>query len=194
MGNQPEPVEHVDEHEASVRYLVGGCWRVTLSAQHGLPWDGPESLSVTFAGNESADVSAADETNGISTAVLRAIPLADARVRLRRLRAGARVAPEVADVLRRRCVDPVDWARFAHAYAEVAKESRQPLVTMAEVSGVNRHTLAARAVKARELGFLTAPTDDNLGELTASAKQLIRRVHEQWAKAAPKNKTTERKN
>lgn len=174
MGPGAEPVEHVDEHGASVTYVIGGCWQVQLYAQHGTPWDGPESLSVRFIGDESADVTAAEESNGISTAVLRAIPLADARVRLRRLRAGARVVPELVEVLRRRCAEPVDWARFAAAYAEVAKRSRQPVATMAEVSGVNRRTLGARAVKARELGFLTAPTGDSPGELTPSAKRLLR--------------------
>lgn len=173
-----EPVEEVDDRGASVTYLVGDCWRVTLSAQHGTPWDGPQNLSIEFvsdAAHAVKDVSAADESNGISTAVLRAIPLADARLRLRRLRAVARVAPELVDIVRSRCVEPVDWARFAFAYAEVAKQSRQPPVTMAEASGINRHTLAARAVKARELGFLTAPTDDSLGEVTAAAKRRIKK-------------------
>lgn len=171
--------ERVRDGRAVVTYSVLGCWLVEVRAHELLPWDGPEELRVSFATDaESAesDVALADQTNGITTEVLRAVPLVDARKRLRRLRAKSRARRLAGSrEIPRRLETNQDWAAFAAAYADaVAAGNRQPLVHLSAELGVGRNTLSARVRRLRALGLLTRPDGDSLGELTPAAKALLK--------------------
>lgn len=161
--------EEVVDPLAVVTYLLKPRWRVEFTADVTRPLlVGPLSMRVTL----DSELLGEGESGGINTEVLRHIPLADARVRLQNLTASGRLA-KYTEFLRRRPRQPLDWAMFASVYVEAARDSKRPLAALAAASGKNRSALAQRAKRAREQGFLTSPTGDSLGELTASAKRLL---------------------
>lgn len=171
--------ENAGADVVTVVYLVRGVWRVEVSAHPAQPWPGPASIQVTFgadADDAQEAIARANETRGITADVLTAIPLADARARLRALVAQERLA-EHAEFLRQRCQTPEQWAKFASVYVLATQITNRPVAALGEVSGRSRDTMAERAKQARAKGLLTPPTDDSLGELTASAKRLLRRAH-----------------
>lgn len=164
----------VEGGQAVVRYRVHDVWRVEISAQVHVPWDGPERVEIVFvAGADNATEAVASvDPNGITTAILRAVPLADARVRLRRLRAQARLSSEVAG-LPPKLRTEWEWAEFSRLYVLAAEVGGQPLADLEAVTGVGRRTLDSRARQAREKRLLTKPTKDSLGKLTPKAQRLL---------------------
>ena len=145
---------------------------VTLSSQSLFISAPPASLTVHAAPG-----------GDITTGVLRAIPLADARKRIKAMveallrdEAGLSAQPgswyEVLSGVRMQ--DDEDWAVFARAYADlVAEGEKSPVTHLANALDLSRNTVAARVRIARDKGFLTRPTDESLGELTDKARELL---------------------
>ncbi|WGL51598.1 hypothetical protein P5P86_16745 [Nocardioides sp. BP30] len=150
-----------DEPWLWVSYEVGG-WVVTARAQVDAPFEGPQELSVALDMSEEgfqASVEAAESTGGITAAVLRSVPLGDARKVLRRMRADALAHRDLDDravyTLPRRMVTDDDWRAFARAYARAASRNPgQPIPHLAGMTGLSVHTIAARLRRAREMGLL----------------------------------------
>jgi hypothetical protein len=159
--------------EAYARYLVYG-WVVECRCPVRAPWDGPERVVVY---PDMSDEGLPDfmehamETGGVTTEVLRAVPLAHARKQLQALRIEAlKEAGDTPD-MPSHLLTVEDWARFAQVYAEAAEAGqRQPLKYLVDMTGLSRNTLSARVRRAREMGLLTRPTKDNLGALTDAAR------------------------
>lgn len=161
-----------------VEYRVLG-WYVAVSSARGAPWEGPDYIQVGWESTPEG-IDAAVETDGVTTEVLRAIPLADARKRLRGLRLAARLEEPNVPALASRLSGVRDLAGFAKVYAEaVARGQRQPLKYLSELTGVPRNTLSARVRRAREEGLLTRPDGQHLGQLTDKAQELLQRTNEQ---------------
>jgi len=111
---------------------------------------------------------------GITTEVLRAIPLADASKRIKAMTLALLESERPAWHELGRMRDAQDWARFASAYADlVASGERSPVTHMARALKLSRNTVAARVRIARDRGYLTRPTDESLGELTDMARKLL---------------------
>jgi hypothetical protein len=159
-----------------VVYDVYG-WYVRVRMQLGTPWDGPEEVSVyPNLSDEGIDqaIDSAVNTGGITTEVLRAIPLAHARRQLRRLRLETKGFGEGESPVRERLNSPVDWAEFAKTYADaVAAGHQNPLRHLSDISGIARNTLSARVRRTREMGFLTRPAKGSLGALTPEAQRVL---------------------
>ncbi len=163
---------YYEQKELVVEYRVLG-WYVTASAQLGAPWEGPDLIRVGWE-STSEGIDTALETDGVTTEVLRAIPLADARRRLRALRLAARREEPDVPALASRLSGTRDLAEFAQVYADaIAEGRRQPLQYLAQLTGIPRNTLSARVRRARDEGLLTRPAGQHLGQLTDKAKDLL---------------------
>lgn len=166
--------EGVDAGSAFVVYDVLG-WKVTMKVSLAGPIrNGPESVDLRpFQDAQGYDL--ASMTDGVTTGVLRGLPLHDARKRLARLQAEAddgldgslRGLPE-------RLSSPADWARFAAAYADAVESgAHSPVLHLARRLGLSRNTVSARARRAREMRLLTRPSSASMGRLTARARRLL---------------------
>ena len=158
--------------KVSVTYAVFG-WVVTLQTTVNSPFDGPETVNVRpDYSEEGLDVALA--TDGVTTDVLRAIPLADARRRLIRLKSAALQELDGQPTVQARLVTLEDWAAFSKTYADlVSAGHKQPLQHLARLTGVSRNTLSARVRRAREMGLLTRPAVGSLGKLTKQDSDLL---------------------
>lgn len=162
--------QHVDTHTAgtgkvTVTYDVR-AWRVTFTASPGRPFDGPEELHV-FLTNVAA-VESAIESDGLTTDLLRVLPLADARKRIRALQ-----PPEPFDIPAKVETD-AEYARFAAAYVDAVRAGkRRPIERLQAATGVSRNTLSARVRRARERGFLTGQPGQPADQLTDKATRLL---------------------
>lgn len=192
-GMTADPIrEDVEAGVATVVYELAGTWVATFTAQVSQPWEGPETLTIRPLVDGTDDeigktIDALGAARGIGTEVLSLLPLADARMRLRRLRAVAIVPAEDVEALRSRLRGPEALATFADLYARLARETPTPLVAMSAASGVSHSALSQRASRARKAGYLTRPTDDDPGSLTpegARCLALVRAVHTEWSKRA----------
>jgi hypothetical protein len=136
-------------------YLVQG-WTVRIEASLFAPFVGPTSITVELVDAESVD--AAIETGGITTGVMRAVPLAEARRVIAEWgpRALAAIAPEAAPrPLPARVETPHDYALVAAEYVRLVTDGeRRPIHVMAEACGVSRNTMSARVRRARDQGFI----------------------------------------
>jgi hypothetical protein len=148
-------------------YKVHG-WPVRLRT--GSYWLNAEIISV--------EVGNGDTGQGVTGDVLRAIPLSDARRRVRQIqRRWAEQNPPAWDEVSRLSTEH-DWASFAQAYAHVvAQGERSPVTLMARHLGISRNTVAARVRMARDKGLLTKPDPKSLGRLTEQAERILK-AHE----------------
>ncbi len=163
---------YTEHGDLVVEYRVMG-WHVAVNSQRGAPWEGPDCIQVGWSSTPEG-FDAAIETDGVTTEVLRAIPLADARRRLRGLRLAARLQEPDVPALASRLSGVRDLAEFAKVYADaVADGQRHPLKSLAELTGIPRNTLSARVRRARDEGLLTRPHGRHLGELTGKARGLL---------------------
>lgn len=163
--------EGVEAGRAFLVYEVLG-WKVEMTVSLAGPiLNGPESVTVSpFGDAEGYEI--ASLTDGVTTGVLRALPLQDARKRLAKLQAAA-TEESVLD-LPERLGSPLDWARFAAAYAAAAEAGdHSPILTLARRLGLPRNTVSARVRRARELGLITRPSKKSIGQLTARAERLL---------------------
>lgn len=151
---------------AEVVYVIDRKWQVTFWLDIDRKWDGPQGVDLQY-------LPMSDSTNGINTDILRSVPLADARMRLRNLRARFGLGEELGHlVIPERMATERDWAVFASAYSLAAARGK-PLAALEGLTGTNRRTLASRTREVRKRGLLTAPTTDSLGQLTTKAKRLL---------------------
>jgi hypothetical protein len=163
-----EVTERVDAKAISIVYPDVLGWRVELRSNPKSPIDGPESLTISLDHDYDSVVGAV-ETDGITSAVLRAVPLADARRRLKRIK--TEVVPVDVPSIQARTDTPAELAAFANTYAKYAGNRRMPLALLAAISGISRNTLSARVRRARDMGLLTRPPNV---ELTAKGRRLLR--------------------
>jgi len=151
---------------AVLLYSVHG-WTVTMTSGNLFRAAPPIELTVRTDDRATRD-------RGVTTEVLRAIPLADARRRIRAMGRALLEAEQTPWYELGRLTTDRDWAKFAEAYAGVVElGDRSPVTHLAERSGTSRNTVAARVRIARDKGFLTRPTDESLGELTDMARELL---------------------
>ncbi|MEZ0166945.1 hypothetical protein AB2L27_19495 [Kineococcus sp. LSe6-4] len=149
-------------------------WR----AQFGIAIPGPTSLGalelrLVAIPDEEGNYLAVEETDGITTEVVRSLPLAEVRGEFGRLGLDwLRREYDLAAVLGR-VETPEQWARFAMIYVNVALGTRNPLQFLAGESGISRNTLSARVRRCREMGLLTRPNGKSLGSLTKDARRLL---------------------
>lgn len=149
---------HDGKNRMWVLYDLGG-WFVSVRAQAGAPFDGPEEVQVYLdMSDEGAGdaVDAAEQSGGITAEVLRSIPLSDARKVLRRLRTEVLAGrDEGAFELPERMNTREDWITFARAYGRAAtRNPQQPVVHLARATGLSTNTINARIRRALEMGLL----------------------------------------
>lgn len=170
--------EGAADGRAFVLYDVLG-WSVTLRVSLAGPIvNGPEAVEIRPFGDPDGYEMAA-LTDGVTTGVLRALPLQDARKRLARLKAQADEVRGDSPALPERLGTPVEWAQFASLYASaVASGETSPVTNVARRLGLPRNTASARVRRAREMGLLTRPSSKTLGKLTARAQRLLDEVGE----------------
>lgn len=155
-----------------VTYRLFGKWDVDLRCVLHDPWTGISELHVVPADYPDED----NENEEVTGQLLRVVPFADARKRIEALRIEAYKADGTIRSFPERFETPLDFATLAAAYVEEIKRgSTQPIQRLSKIHGVSRNTLSARIRRAREddMGLLTRPTKDSLGELTEKAKVLL---------------------
>lgn len=151
---------HDGKDDTWVRYDLHG-WIVELRGQASSPIDGPEfvRLFLDWAEDEEGKADAvvkAITSGGITTDVMRSVPMSDARKCLRRLRGEVLLVRDqgVYD-LPERMVTRDDWIAFARAYGRsAARNPQQPIAHLAAATGLSVNTINARLRRAQELGLL----------------------------------------
>jgi len=144
-----------------VTYDLGG-WGARVRCRAVAPFDGPEEVSITLdMSDEGVDaaVDLAAASGGVTSEVLRSVPLGDARKVLRRLRTEVLSQRDAKDAqvydLPERMKSTDDWGRFARAYERsVLRNPLQPMVHLAAATGLSPNTLSARVRRAQELGLI----------------------------------------
>ena len=145
-------------------------WWIEVEFDSHAPWDGPTGLRIGPAYNDEG-IQAIADTSGLTTAVLRGIPLGDIRREYkeisRTLRALGAVDAERVETLR-------DLALIAAHYADLVESGhRSPIVELAEIWSVGRKTMSARVQRARARGLLEGERYKPATTLTEKAKALI---------------------
>lgn len=149
---------HDGKGDLWVTYDLRG-WVVTLRAQAGAPFDGPQELrlqlDMSVSEGEQGEPATA-ESGGITADLLRSVPLNDARKVLRRLRTELLASRDAgAYNLPPRMIGRGDWIAFARAYARsAARNPQQPIVHLARATGLSMNTINARLRRAQEMGLL----------------------------------------
>lgn len=132
--------------------LTEGCVALVEAHVHA-PYNGPTRVTVLA---ESED--AANQSDGVTTEMMRSVPLGEARKTItywvNRIRSeidpGSQPAP-----LPERVETPEDYARVAAEYVRlITSNERRPIEAMAQAWGVSRNTASARVRRAREKGYL----------------------------------------
>ena len=145
-----------------LHYDVNG-WTVRLRT--GNYWASAEIIDLQLHG---------DGPGGVTTEVLRGIPLHDARARIREIQRRWAETVEPSGEEKPRLTTPHDWASFARAYADLVEHGEQaPVTLLARRLGISRNTIGARVRMAREKGLLTRPAKGSLGRLTSRAKRIL---------------------
>jgi hypothetical protein len=176
-----------DESRVSVKYVDGVGWvglaevlnsfSVTAYWDSHAPFRGPNRLEIAPL-PESAQAPSGSALSGVTSAVLRAVPLeALAAMIWSVMEDAGEIASE------RREVENVGraghgrrfYAEIAEEYAElVSRGDRSPVATLARLQGVSAETVRARVKRARALGFLAGPPG-GLATITKAALQLLER-------------------
>ncbi|PRY05319.1 hypothetical protein [Kineococcus rhizosphaerae] len=150
-------------------------WRAQFGIQIPGPTDlGALELRLVFRPDEDDSYTSVEATDGITTEIVRSLPLADVRAEFGRL--GLEWLRQEYDLttILGRVETPEQWAQFAMIYVNIVKGTRNPLQYMANESGVSRNTLSARVRRCRDMGFLTRPDGKSLAELTDASRRLLR--------------------
>lgn len=151
-----------------------GAFNVILKKDLASPIDGPQELHVVPDWTRLEDGELL--FGGVTTDVLRSIPLAEARRLMEEVSVHALKSQDSRLYVPRRVDTPRDLALFAAVYVSLVDQgSTRPLERMSSVTGVSRNTLSARIRRARDRGLLTAPDESGLGRLTDEALRLINR-------------------
>lgn len=138
-----------------------------------------------FSAEEEAGYDPDDAVNGVSTAVLRSVPLAHAAA-LMRARHEALLAAKVRarlDPLPRRAKTDRDYVHLSMAYIALSRgSSTEPIQRLGEWTGESTNTWAARLQRARSKGILLgkgrrsqiAPEFQNVSAEVLSALEVTR--------------------
>ena len=138
--------------------LAEGCIALVEAHVHA-PYNGPTRVTV-LAENEDA----ANQSDGITTEMMRSVPLGDARKTItywvNRIR--SEIDPESQPAsLPERVETPEDYARVAAEYVRLINSNeRRPIEVMAQAWGVSRNTTSARVRRARDKGYLVQRKGD----------------------------------
>jgi hypothetical protein len=160
-----------------IEYEVLG-WRVRVSSA-GQWLTAPGRAVPVHVEIKSPDDPHARTQRAITTEVLRAIPLQDARRRLRKIQRDeeAKLPPDDWHAWGDRLTTDYQWATFARTYAGVVESGeRSPIMYIAAGAHISRHTVSARVRIAREKGLLTKPSKESLGQLTDKARRILAEV------------------
>jgi hypothetical protein len=159
--------------------LTEGCVALVEAHVHA-PYNGPTRVTLL-----AEDDNAANQSDGITTEMMRAVPLGEARKVItywvNRIR--SEVKPESRPApLPDRIESPEDYARVAAEYVRLINANeRRPIEVMAQAWSVSRNTASARVRRAREKGYLIQEKGDhnrlNAG-LTDLARQILARFEE----------------
>lgn len=148
-----------------------GPWRVEMICSPGAPFSGPYEMKVWLAvGGDMAQeaMDAAEETDGIPSALLSRLPLAEIKQTARRLVAEA--SPEAPWPVPERCATDEDFALLAAELVRIkATGASAPQQVLADRLGVGKATMSERVKRARGRGLLVA---DRL-ELTDKAREFL---------------------
>jgi hypothetical protein len=160
-------------HYIVIEYEVHGC-RVRIRT-------GSDPLSAGGAIPVHVEVSSSEqwrsrEPRAVTTEVMRAIPLQDARRRLRQIQRQREEQIEPDSWYDQdRLSTEYEWAAFSRHYAATVESGeRSPIMRIAAQLHASRHTVSARVRRAREKGLLTHPTPESLGQLTDKARRILR--------------------
>ncbi|MEV2274757.1 hypothetical protein AB0I72_04155 [Nocardiopsis sp. NPDC049922] len=132
--------------------LTEGCVAVVEAHVHA-PYNGPTRVTLLA---ESED--AANQSDGITTEMMRSVPLGEARKVItywvNRIR--SELSPESLPApLPERISTPEDYARVASEYVRLVNSNeRRPIEVMAQAWGVSKNTASSRLRRAREKGYL----------------------------------------
>lgn len=162
--------------DSDARHVIRDCsvdgWYIAVSFDTHAPWDGPTKLQV-LADMRPDTVQYVADTSGLTTSVLRGIPLGEIRREYKEVlreinrASGQPQQPERIETDR-------DLALIAAHYAElVAAGHRSPIAEMAEVWAVGRKTMSARIQRARMRGLLEGERYKPATGLTEKARRLI---------------------
>lgn len=151
-----------------------GPWRVLIHCDIRMGWDGPTSIEVRF---QTAELAAeATDTDGITTDVMRSVPLREARSVIKKYRPRILTALgyHAEEAVPERIKSDRDYALLAKEYIRLIEfGSRHPIAVMADLCDVSRNTMSARVRRAREMGLLEGEPRQPATRLTEKAKRLI---------------------
>jgi hypothetical protein len=158
------------------RFDVGeGCYALVEAHVHA-PFNGPTRVTVMA---ETTD--AANQSDGVTVEMMRAVPLGEARRVITEWvnRIRAEVSPETSPApLPARVESPRDYALVAREYVRLMDTGeRRPIEVMAQAWGVSRNTASARVRRARNRGLLMQmghTTGRLSARLTEAAEELLR--------------------
>ncbi|EFQ83217.1 hypothetical protein HMPREF0063_11490 [Aeromicrobium marinum DSM 15272] len=162
------------DDDVEVRYRVLDLWMVTIrSATSGLD-TGPETLTVEPFVDEDGRAEESSRDELLTGDVLRAVPMQDARRRIKRAKLEWAQTHGYMDPIPSRFSTDRDFALLARIYADaVAAGQRNPIKNLSVRYGISRNTLSARIRVARDRGLLTRPDEGDGGSLTPAAVALL---------------------
>ncbi|MFE3459051.1 hypothetical protein ACFXKD_16030 [Nocardiopsis aegyptia] len=151
--------------------LTEGCVALVEAHVHS-PYNGPTRVTVL-----AESVEAANQSDGITTEMMRAVPLGEARKVItywvNRIRSEVKPESQPAP-LPDRIESPEDYARVAAEYVRLINANeRRPIEVMAQAWGVSRNTASARVRRAREKGYLVQEKGEK-NRLNAGISDLAR--------------------
>ncbi|MFJ9522542.1 hypothetical protein ACIRPK_30365 [Kitasatospora sp. NPDC101801] len=148
-----------------------GPWRVEMACSPGAPFSGPYEMKVWLdAGGDATQeaMDAAEESDGIPSALLNRLPLAEIKQTARRLVAEA--SPEPPWPVPKRCATDEDFALLAAELVRIkATGASAPQQVLADRLGVGKATMSERVKRARGRGLLAT---DRI-ELTDKAREFL---------------------
>lgn len=163
-----------DKDGRTLKREVGGHagWWIEVEFDSHAPWDGPTGLQIKTDFSTDEGLSAVADTSGLTTGLLRSVPLGDIRREYKDIRRALRTL--FGTLTAERVESDRDLALVARHYAElVAEGHRSPIVELSEIWAVGRKTMSARVQRARARGLLEGEKHKPANRLTDKARQLI---------------------
>lgn len=163
---------HLDGDRLVYEIELSG-WRLTVVSSFDAPWDGPAHLSI----EPPSDPRVMVETDGITTELLRSIPLAEIRKRAKELRARlsrSTTGEDSAEAVLARVETDREYALMAYEYVRLVRHGyRSPVTRLATAWGLSRNTISSRVRRARAMGFLDGPPGRPADRLTDKARRYL---------------------
>lgn len=165
-----------DEEGSTITELLGDGWVVDFFWARGFHRGGPTRITVRAQADKKADLA-----RGITSDVLRSVPLAQALEKVQLIRphvesferrvAGLKETVRVGRAGR----EDLFYARLAREYLRLLDEgARAPIRALAEAYGVSVETMRARIKEARSgRALIAGPPGRQADRLTAKAQRLL---------------------